>query len=286
MTEVIMNNNLNNLKEEVVHINGKKFIGRFEKLPMYKLFSAAHCQRRLDKDWVDEIADEYDDNLVGIITVSLRDGKYYVIDGQHRVSAIKRKFGANASVMCRVITGLTIKDEAWYFNKINKKRKRMNLNDDFNSDFYAEDPTVLGVINIGSKYGISFGNKNLTGMKNVKFRVKALDTSKHIYSKYGEEIFDRVCSILSQSFPEEQSAFNASLMDATAYITDTYGNACSDNMLIKRLRARNPDRLILDARNDRASGAASTSKKLARVIVRQVYNRRNPKPLDTSKVDF
>ena len=43
MAEVIMNNNLDNLKEEVVHINGKKFIGRNQSLPVFKLFSAAHC---------------------------------------------------------------------------------------------------------------------------------------------------------------------------------------------------------------------------------------------------
>lgn len=279
-------NTQNNLKEEIVDINGKRFIGRDERVPVYKLFSAAHCQRKLKDWWVNEIAEEYDENLVNLITVSLRDGRYYVIDGQHRVSAIKKKFGSNAVVKCRVIMGLTIKDEAWYFNKINKNRQDMNSNENFNSGYYAEDPTIMGVINIGRKYGVSFGNKNLTNMKNIKFHVKAVDTAQKIYDKYGAEVFDRVCNILSQSFPEEQSAFSASLMDATALITDIYGNTCSDKMLVKRLQSQNPDRLILDARNDRASGSASTSKKLARIIVRSVYNRRNPNPLDAHKVDF
>ena len=287
MAEVIMNNNLDNLKEEVVHINGKKFIGRNQSLPVFKLFSAAHCQRKIKTKKVDEIFNEYDDNLVGLITVSFRDGRYYVIDGQHRITAIKKKFGSNAVVMCRVIMGLTVKDEAWYFNKINKSHQDINSNDNFNSGYYAEDPTVMGVIGVGKKYNISFGNKNLNGMKNIKFRVKAVDTAQNIYNRYGQEVFDRVCRVLSEGFIDEQSAFNASLMEATAIVLNTYGKDCSDDVFIKKLRSRNPDRLILDARNDRTTGTASTSKKLARILVKSVYNSgRSPKRLDSSKVDF
>lgn len=287
MAEVIMNNNLNNLKEEVVHINGKKYIGRDQSLAVSRLFSAAHCQRKLKEKEVAEIVDEYDDNLVGLIIVSYRDGRYYVIDGQHRIAAIKRKFDSNAVVKCRVITGLTIKDEAAYFRKINKSQREISSNDDFNSGYYEEDPTIIGIINIGEKYGITFGNKNLNGMKNIKFRVKAVEMAQNIYNGYGKEIFNRVCRVLSEGFVDEPSAFNASLMEATAIVLNTYGKDCSDDVLIKKLRSRNPDRLILDARNDRTTGTASTSKKLARILVKSVYNSgRGSKRLDSSKVDF
>ena len=285
MTNTVFNN-VTNSNDATIEINGKHFPGRDEKIPVFKLFSAAHCQRKIKTKKVDDIFNKYDDNLVNQITVSLRDGRYYIIDGQHRVTAIKKKFGSNAVVKCRVIPGLTIKDEASYFRKINKSQQEISSNDDFNSGYYEEDPVIMDIINIGGKYGISFGNKNLNNMKNIKFRVKAVETVQNIYNKYGAEVFNRVCSILSQSFPDEQSAFSASMMEAIAMIADIYGKNCSDSILIKKLRAQNPDRLIFDARNDKASGSAPTSKKLARILIRSVYNRRNPNPLDAHKVDF
>lgn len=286
MTNTILNNT-NKLNDTTIEINGKHFPGRDEKIPVFKLFSAAHCQRKIKTQEVDKIFNGYDDNLVNQITVSLRDGRYYIIDGQHRVTAIKKKFGSNAIVKCRVIPGLTIKDEAAYFRKINKSQREINSNDDFNSGYYEEDPTIIGVVNIGEKYGISFGNKNLNGMKNIKFRVKAVETAQNIYNGYGKEVFNRVCRILSEGFVDEPSAFNASLMEATAIVLNTYGKDCSDDVFIKKLRARNPDKLIFDARTDRTTGTASTAKKLARILVKSVYNSgRSSKRLDSNKVDF
>ena len=287
MMNTILNNNSNRFNDATIEINGKHFPGRDEKIPVCKLFSAAHCQRKIKTKEVDKIFNDYDDNLVNLITVSLRDGRYYIIDGQHRVTAIKKKFGSNAIVKCRVIPGLTVKDEAAYFRKINKSQREISSNDDFNSGYYEEDPTIIGIIDIGKKYGISFGNKNLNGMRNIKFRVKAVETAQNIYNGYGKEIFDRICRVLSEGFVDEPSAFNASLMEATAIVLNTYGKDCSDDVLIKKLRSRNPDRLILDARNDRTTGTASTSKKLARILVKSVYNSgRGSKRLDSSKVDF
>lgn len=45
-------------------------------------------QRAVESRWVRHLADNWDDNAVGLICVSLRaDGLHYVIDGQHRHAA-------------------------------------------------------------------------------------------------------------------------------------------------------------------------------------------------------
>lgn len=64
----------------------------------------AEAQRHINQKRVDKIAANLDPDAIGVITVSPgQDGKYHIIDGQHRVAAIKQAWGDGQQVPCQVI---------------------------------------------------------------------------------------------------------------------------------------------------------------------------------------
>jgi hypothetical protein len=56
---------------------------------------------------------------VGIPTVNKRSGSFYIIDGQHRVEAMREIGWADQQIQCQVYDGLTESEEAEKFLKLN-----------------------------------------------------------------------------------------------------------------------------------------------------------------------
>ena len=110
---------------------------------------AADYQRFPRMDRVKEIASKFDWNLVNVIKVSFRDGKYWDFDGDHTVLACKEHNGGkDLCVWCKVYHGMTYEDEAYYFAMQNGKAKDPTLNE----TLYATQKTGERFIELGTKY--------------------------------------------------------------------------------------------------------------------------------------
>ena len=73
-------------------------------------------QRRLNTDRVAMIVSRFDERIANEPKVSYRDGRYFVFDGQHTVSARKQMNGnADLPILCKVYYGMTEQDEALLF---------------------------------------------------------------------------------------------------------------------------------------------------------------------------
>ena len=70
-------------------------------------------QRPTNAAQVEKIVANFDEARLGLPIVSAREGRYHLLDGAHRVAAM-RKIGYSHA-MCIVLTGLTYQDEAEYF---------------------------------------------------------------------------------------------------------------------------------------------------------------------------
>ena len=82
-------------------------------LPLYKLNVTETSQRdKLNKKKINDIIKDFDPNLLGIITVSYRDGKWYIIDGQHRAIALNTIFGDEYLVDRKVIRNIPQQKES------------------------------------------------------------------------------------------------------------------------------------------------------------------------------
>lgn len=75
--------------------------------------------RDLDAAWVDEIYSNWDDDLFTAPTVGHReDGTYWIIDGQHRLAAARKRGFTHVSA--RVVMSDGAAREAWLFVNLNE----------------------------------------------------------------------------------------------------------------------------------------------------------------------
>ena len=78
----------------------------------------------------------------GVITVADRDGTFWVIDGQHRVMAARKRADID-KLPCIVFESLTSKDEARGFLDANTQRKPITGFDRFRADLVTGDPGAI-----------------------------------------------------------------------------------------------------------------------------------------------
>lgn len=77
------------------------------------------AQRDLNQSRVNKIAADFDLEQIGTPTVNERQGHFYVIDGQHRIEALREIGWGDQQIQCWTYVGLTEEDEAEKFLKLN-----------------------------------------------------------------------------------------------------------------------------------------------------------------------
>ena len=75
----------------------------YKRMPAAWLETDFSYQRKIDSARVDRIVNSFDPRLANEVKVSFRDGKFYVFDGAHTLSALKRIHGEEAFMVdCKV----------------------------------------------------------------------------------------------------------------------------------------------------------------------------------------
>ena len=98
-----------------------------------RLTSGLPYQRPVNPKEVERLVREWDGRLLEPAVVSFRDGKFFVVDGQHRIAAMCRMNGGNGVMAaCRVYTGLTYEQEAELCYRLDKAKKRLSLSQSTN----------------------------------------------------------------------------------------------------------------------------------------------------------
>lgn len=93
---------------------------RLKYVPLGKMKINPVAQRDLNPARVDHLVATLDLEQVGTPTVNERDGSFWVIDGQHRIEALKAfGFGPDDVIQCWTYVGLTEDEEAERFLKLN-----------------------------------------------------------------------------------------------------------------------------------------------------------------------
>lgn len=92
---------------------------RLRWIPIQKMRVSPLAQRELQPSRVDKIAADFDLEQIGTPTVNERTGWYYIIDGQHRIEALREIGWGDQQIQCWCYANLTEQDEAEKFLKLN-----------------------------------------------------------------------------------------------------------------------------------------------------------------------
>lgn len=202
----------------------------------------ASYQRDVNVRESKKIADHFKWNLFGLIFVSYRDGHYYVVDGQHRVEALKLN-KLSDKVMCAVWRGLTYEEECREFIKLNTLRKSLNYNQIFHAMVEMKDADALSVTALLQKHKFEYA-KSITGKR--ENTINAMNTVFKIYKKCGEDVLDVILYVLRKSWHGDPSSLTCRLFCALKTFLMENENV-NINLLIEALKTVTPEDLELTA---------------------------------------
>ena len=97
-------------------------------LSLSELYSGQPYQRPVKDPVVDRLVREWDPRLLTPLVVSYRDGRYHLVDGQHRSCAMRRMNGEEDVIApCQVYRGLTYEQEAELYYKLDRAKGHLRL---------------------------------------------------------------------------------------------------------------------------------------------------------------
>lgn len=118
----------------------------------------AYQQGRMYPATVNKIIKNYDPKRIGVIQVSNRDGKYFIMDGKHRVVAIRELFGHDALVNCEIHDGMSYEDEARYLAEQNENTRRVTPEQKIHALAEAKDADCVFITKTLMKHDIVLKN--------------------------------------------------------------------------------------------------------------------------------
>lgn len=239
--------------------------GAIRTLSTSRLTSGLPYQRPVEQKDVDEIIREWNGRELSPVVVSFRDGKFNVLDGQHRIEAMRQMAGGkDVIVPCIIHTGMTYKEEADMYARLDTDKKRLTLRQHTKAVVEAgSDARIMEVKRLVEDGGFTWA---LEVQTSEPFEIAAIRALINAYQLLGSEAFSRMLALMAGAWQGTPNSLKASILSGMALFVKTYETELSDRAFIRRMSAVSPDEIIRQGRID-----YNTALRFARII-RDKYN--------------
>lgn len=202
-------------------------IKQLEWVPVEKMKISPLAQRDLNPSWVNKIASEFDIEEFGTPTVSFRDGFWYIIDGQHRVEAL-RQFGVtDTKIECWVYRDLSEEQEAQKFLTLNN-RLAVATFPKFRIGVEAGRPEETTITRVVTDAGL-----HISQDQRKEGAISAVSTLRRIYRRDGAEVLARSLTIIRDAYGSP--GLRAEVMNGMALFCARYGAKLDDAVAVQKL---------------------------------------------------
>lgn len=235
----------------------------------------ATAQRKINQKRVNKIAANIDPDAIGVITVSPHQegGRYHIIDGQHRVAAVKQAWGEDQQVPCQVIEEAgTPAEAANIWLTVNTDRTTPHSFERFGVAITAGRELECSVNEVIEASPFILG----------KGGIQAVQVCMRIYEKQGAEALAWVLDASAHTWSSGGPAGQANILEGFAAFLARFRNDkegaekldFDDSRLVKQLSSRYTcARIIGSARAARETFGGSMGANVARCMTR-AYNTR------------
>lgn len=249
----------------------RKFVnpGKFRELSTAVLTSGLSYQRPVKPEDVDALIRKWNPTLLTPLVVSYRDGEFIVVDGQHRIAAIRKMAGnQDVTVLCLVYYGLTYEKEAALYYQLDQAKGRLRSSHAIKA--LLESCTNPEIIDIYRRLEAAGFVWALDGPSNEEYEVSATRAVINAYRFLGGETFSRLLLLIAETWHGSPPSLKASVFTGMALFLKTYERELDDRAFIRSLSAIPPDEIIRLSKVE-----FSLPMRLARVIWDK-YNCRQP----------
>lgn len=208
-------------------------------IPIGKLFVDPLVQRGLNVAWANKIALDFDPDYIGVVHVSdRRDGTYAIIDGQHRISAVRQLFGDDDQMVeCKVYSGLDIPQEAALFVALNNFKSPSAIQQ-FIKNVVAGDPEAVEINRIANNCGYKISTWTTDGYVSC---VRALEL---VYRGFSETrgstnpaLLTQTLTIIRNAWGDSKDGVKSQIVEGVARLVAARGKVIDYPVLIARLAA-------------------------------------------------
>ncbi len=234
-------------------------------------------QRDLDALKVNRIAKSFDWDSFSVLLVARRpDGQHMVLDGQHRVAAVRALGMGHVLLPCYLYKGIDYRREAKIFDGTNSNRNGIPVIKAFNAQLIAGSAEAVDIARIVRAAGFDVA-RSLTVIAGQIIAVSAL---RRIYRVSPEDL-ELILETVGTAYGEDDNDALQSwfLLGLWAFLR-RYRNAYHAELLTKRLGQTPAAQLLNEGRNMANTGLCDRTQGVARSILKcynfQAHGRRLP----------
>lgn len=210
----------------------------------------------------------YNPSLSPIYLSLRKDGRYAIVDGNHRVELAKRL--GYTKMHAKVFIDLTIPEEAEHYTKLNDY-KDQSVMDRFRAKVIAGNPEALLIVAELQKYNLqpAFSHNPSGPFTN---QIQAIGAFERLLAEQGPVGLAEVVYILHSAWEHRRRAWIAQMIDGMKQFWIRYRGEMQKDYLIDRLKLVSPEMLLADAGVSNYS-TRSPGTRVGETIWRH-YNRR------------
>lgn len=175
------------------------------------LFVDQSVQRPIDSVRVAAIADDFKREALGVIHVSRRaNGIHHIIDGQHRIAALRVVSREDDTVDCALWEGLNRAEEAAMFRRLNDTRQVQYLHR-FRMRIVEGDPVACELSAMLASHGWTITEASTEGSFSA---ISALEKVYRAKDGGGIDTCDALVRIATEAWGHDSSALRAEIVAA------------------------------------------------------------------------
>lgn len=232
-------------------------------------------QSPVNESQVNKITKNFNPDFLHTIVVAQREnGDLYILDGQHRVVALKR-IGFK-EVEAVVHTRMSMEEEAEMYRMLNE-RPTKSPNAKAKAELQAGYPVAIAIDSCvkGQELEVDYDKEKLAERK-----IGAYSTLKRIYKKFGEENLSLTLHLIKFSFGTKSKYFSAVMMEGVSKFIAIYKDKIDTDKLIHRMQSTGFEKFV----NKCSKYESSFSKKECPPLVMvDIYNYRRRKEFQLDK---
>jgi len=190
------------------------------------------AQRTIQQSWVDNILARFDPERLGTPEVNFRMGAFFVMDGQHRIEALKLWLGDEWDgqfVECWVTEGLTEEDEADTFLELNRKLN-VSAFDKFRIAVRAKHGVETEIKAIVEAEGLRVA-RNRVGTEGA---ISAVESLRKVYQRDGDNGLHMALAIIRDAYGA--AGLEAGIIDGFGLLCGRFGSALNLDAAVDALK--------------------------------------------------
>lgn len=197
-------------------------------IPQMRVPPVDVVQRRFNRQQAERYAADFDFQKMGLPIVNLRDGIYWVVDGQHRVEALKMLGFGKDVLTCEVYEDLTDAEMANVFLGRDDRRRIDNFTK-FNIACTAGRERECEVRRMVESNGLKVSRAKEEGC------IGAVTSLLRVYDQAGSVVLGQVLRTIRDSYASDSKAFDGLVIEGLSLVFNRYNGRTNEKDLVARL---------------------------------------------------